>query len=71
VTSIRSFLQRDMPDVGFRVPAESLRRFWQMLAHLHEQLFKVAQLGLSLGCASQSERLAQRLDSTRLDSTRR
>ena len=31
---IRTFLQRDLPDMGVRVPAETLRRFWQMLAHL-------------------------------------
>ena len=31
---IRTFLQRDLPGMGVRVPAETLRRFWQMLAHL-------------------------------------
>ena len=49
---IRSFLQRDLPDMGVRVPAETLRRFWQMLAHLQGQLFNASQLGLSLGGAS-------------------
>jgi uncharacterized protein len=49
---IRTFLQRDLPDMGVRVPAETLRRFWQMLAQLQGQLFNASQLGLSLGGAS-------------------
>ncbi len=46
---ISTFLQRDLPGMGVRVPAETLRRFWQMLAHLQGQLFNASQLGLSLG----------------------
>jgi uncharacterized protein len=49
---IRTFLQRDLPGMGVRVPAETLRRFWQMLAHLQGQLFNASQLGMSLGGAS-------------------
>jgi len=49
---IRSFLHRDLPDMGVRVPAETLRRFWQMLAHLQGQMFNASQLGQSLGGAS-------------------
>jgi predicted AAA+ superfamily ATPase len=49
---IRTFLQRDLPDMGVRVAAETLRRFWQMLAHLQGQLFNASQLGMSLGGAS-------------------
>ena len=51
---IRTFLQRDLPDMGVRIPAETLRRFWQMLAHLQGQMFNASQLGLSLGGASHS-----------------
>ena len=51
---IRTFLQRDLPGLGVRVPAETLRRFWQMLAHLQGQLFNASQLGMSLGGASHS-----------------
>ena len=50
----RTFLQRDLPGMGVRVPSETLRRFWQMLAHLQGQLFNASQLGLSLGGASHS-----------------
>ena len=49
---IRTFVQRDLPDMGVRIPAETLRRFWQMLGHLQGQLFNASQLGLSLGGAS-------------------
>ena len=49
---VRTFLQRDLPEMGVRVAAETLQRFWRMLAHLHGQLFNASQLGLSLGGAS-------------------
>lgn len=45
---IRTFLERDIPQLGFRVPAESLHRLWQMLAHHHGQLLNRSQLGQSL-----------------------
>ena len=46
---LRSFLQRDLPAMGVRVPAETLRRYWTMLAHLRGQLFNASQLALALG----------------------
>jgi predicted AAA+ superfamily ATPase len=46
-----TFLRRDLPDLGVRVPAETLRRFWTMLAHLHGHLFNASELGRSLGGA--------------------
>jgi len=49
---IRTFLQRDLPEMGVRVPAETLRRYWTMLAHLQGQLFNASQLGVALGGAS-------------------
>ena len=51
---LQSFLQRDLPGMGVRVPAEALRRFWTMLAHLQGQLFNASQLALALGGASHS-----------------
>ena len=44
-----TFLQRDLPQLGVRVPAQTMQRFWRMLAHLHGQLFNASQLGQSLG----------------------
>lgn len=49
---IQTFLLRDLVQMGVRVPAETLRRFWTMLAHLQGQLFNASQLGQSLGGAS-------------------
>ncbi len=49
---IRTFLQRDLPGMGVRVPAETLRRFWTMLAHVQGQLFNASQLGVALGGAA-------------------
>jgi len=46
---IQTFLQRDLPQLGVTIPAETLHRFWRMLAHLQGQLFNASQLGISLG----------------------
>ena len=51
---VSTFLQRDLPAMGVRVPAETLRRFWTMLAHLQGQMFNASQLGQALGGASHS-----------------
>jgi uncharacterized protein len=40
---------RDIPQLGPRVPAETLRRFWTMLAHGQGSLLNAAELGRSLG----------------------
>jgi len=46
---IRTFLERDIPQIGFRIPAPTLRRVWQMCAHTQGQLLNSSQLGSSLG----------------------
>jgi hypothetical protein len=46
---IRSYLERDIAQLGPRIPAETLRRFWTMLAHNQGQPFNAAQLAGSLG----------------------
>ncbi|MBI4520235.1 MAG: ATP-binding protein, partial [Gemmatimonadetes bacterium] len=46
---IRTFLERDIPQLGITVPAETLRRFWTMIAHYHGQVWNAAQLARSLG----------------------
>jgi predicted AAA+ superfamily ATPase len=51
---IQTFLQRDLPQMGVSVAADTLHRFWRMLAHLQGQFFNASQLGLSLGGASHS-----------------
>jgi predicted AAA+ superfamily ATPase len=48
---IRSYLERDIPQFGVRVPAATLERFWTMLAHVHGGLLNAQQLAGSLGVA--------------------
>jgi predicted AAA+ superfamily ATPase len=46
---IRTYLERDIPQLGPRVPAETLRRFWTMLAHEQGTTLNAASLARSLG----------------------
>ena len=46
---IRTFLERDIPQLGISIPAETLRRFWTMIAHYHGQVWNAAQFARSLG----------------------
>jgi uncharacterized protein len=45
---IRTYLERDIPQLGSRIPAETLRRFWTMLAHNQGQLLNAANLARAL-----------------------
>ena len=45
---IRTYLERDIPQLGPRIPAETLRRFWTMLAHSQGGLLNASQLAGSL-----------------------
>lgn len=51
---IRSYLERDIPQFGFRIPAETLRRFWTMLAHHQGALLNASSLAKGLGISGQS-----------------
>jgi len=53
---IRTFLERDIPQLGVRIPAESLRRFWMMIAHFHAQIWNGADLARSLGVSEHTVR---------------
>jgi predicted AAA+ superfamily ATPase len=46
---IRTYLERDIPRLGPRIPAETLRRFWTMLAHNQGELLNAAKLAAALG----------------------
>ena len=46
---IRTFLARDVPELGSLVPSATLRRFWTMLAHWHGQLWNGAEFGRAFG----------------------
>lgn len=51
-----TFLERDIPALGIQIPAQTLRRFWMMLAHYHGQLFNASELGRSFGISDTSAR---------------
>ena len=48
---IRTFLERDIPALGLRLPAATLRRFWMMLAHYHAQVWNASEFARSFGVA--------------------
>jgi hypothetical protein len=49
---IATHLERDIPSFGIRVPGTTLRRFWQMLAHLHGQLWNASRLATGFGVSA-------------------
>ena len=53
---IRTHLERDIPQLGIRVPAAMLRRFWQMLSHLHGQIWNSSRVAASLGISPPTAR---------------
>lgn len=46
---IRTYLERDIPQLGPRVPAETMRRFWTMLAHGQGTPVNASKIGANLG----------------------
>jgi predicted AAA+ superfamily ATPase len=51
---IRTYLERDVPLLGPRVPAETLERLWTMLAHEQASLLNAARLATALMISSQT-----------------
>lgn len=45
----RSFLERDIPNLGISIAPKTLRRFWMMLTHYHGNVINFSELGRSLG----------------------
>ena len=53
---VRTFLERDLPELGVRVPPTAMRRFWTMLAHWHGQIWKSSEFARSFGVADTTVR---------------
>lgn len=53
---ISTFLERDIPSLGIRIPPKTLRRFYMMLAHYHGSMFKASEIGSSLGISHTTSR---------------
>lgn len=45
---LQTFLERDIPQWGISIPAAALRRFWNMVAHYHAQIWNAAELARAL-----------------------
>lgn len=45
---IKTYLEQDIPNLGFRIPARNIHRFWMMLSHYHGQIFNASEIGKSL-----------------------
>ncbi len=62
---ITTFVERDVPQLGFEVPAAALRQFWTMLGHLNGQVVSWSNLSRSLGVSDKTaRRYAELLEST-------
>ena len=46
---VKTFLERDIPNLGFDVSPNLLRRFWNMLAHYHGNILNTSELGRAIG----------------------
>ncbi len=53
---VKTFLERDVPQLGFAIPAESMRRLWTMLAHSQGSTLNSAKLAGSLGVSAHTVR---------------
>ncbi len=50
----KTYLERDIPQLGIRVPSTMLDRFWQMIAHYHGQIWNASSAAQSLGVSPPS-----------------
>ena len=48
---IRTYLEREIPSLGLRLPTATMRRFWMMLAHYHGQVWNASEFGCAFGVA--------------------
>lgn len=55
-TFIETFLERDLPQLGIDVAAQTMRRFWTMLAHSHGQIWNASSLARSFGVSDTTVR---------------
>jgi hypothetical protein len=53
---IRTFLERDLPQLGINIPATAMRRFWTMLAHYHGQTWNASELSRAMGLSDKTVR---------------
>lgn len=53
---VKTYLERDLPQLGVTIPAQTLRRFWTMLAHFHGQRWNSLEFARSFGTSDTTVR---------------
>jgi uncharacterized protein len=53
---LRTFLERDLPQLGIAAGAQAMHRFWSMLAHCHGQIWNASEIGRSMGLSDTTVR---------------
>jgi predicted AAA+ superfamily ATPase len=53
---VRTYLERDIPQLGFTIPVIAMRRFWTMLAHYHGQTWNASEIGRAMGLSDKTVR---------------
>lgn len=53
---IRTYLERDIPQLGIQIPSQQLRRFWMMLTHNHCQILNISELSRSFAVSDTTVR---------------
>ncbi len=62
---IRTYLERDIPQFGIRIPGISIERFWMMLSHYHAQVWNGSEIGRAFGVShTTAQRYLELLQST-------
>jgi len=51
---IRTYLERDLSELGLRLPATTMRRFWAMLAHYHGEIWNGSELARAFGVSNKT-----------------
>jgi predicted AAA+ superfamily ATPase len=53
---IRTYLERDLSELGIQLPASTMRRFWSMLAHYHGEIWNGSELARAFGVSQKTVR---------------
>jgi hypothetical protein len=53
---VQTFIERDLPQLGVRIPAPTISRFWAMLAHYHAQTWNASEFARSFGVSDKTVR---------------
>ncbi len=53
---VQTFIERDLPQLGVRIPAPTISRFWSMLAHYHAQIWNASEFARSFGVSDKTVR---------------